>query len=170
MRFAAADASVELLSPAKNRSGDFAFVYFPNRSISVLHREHAIISTSISTSSSSASSGFAPQSSPVRYVFALSPITHHPKLLSVENLPPHLLARPIQTRTGVIHPALPVDYPMSRASSPSSPLRTTVDGVRLEITPTATLALNRPEIVIPASISPPSSHSEGSVPELDPDI
>ena len=113
-------------------------------------------STSISASSSSVSSGFTPQSSPVRYVPGLSPITHRPKLLSVANIHPHLLVRPIQTRTGVIRPALPVDYPMSRASAPSSPLRTTVDGVRLGIAPTSILALTRHEIAIPAAFSPPS--------------
>ena len=77
------------------------------------------------------------------------------------NLPPHLLARPITTRTGVVHPSLPVDYPMSNASNPAAPLRTTSDGVRLEIDPTSMLARTRPEIVIPTVIFPPSLYQVG---------
>ena len=140
------------------------------RRTQVLTFNHQLLLDPEPSSSSSASPGFSTQSAPVRYVPALSPITQQPKLFSVSNLPPHLIVRPFRTRTGTVNPPLPGDYPMSDASPLPSPLRTTSDGVRLEITPTAMLALSRPEIVTHTVISPPSSQSGGSVPEIDPDI
>lgn len=116
---------------------------------------------------SSASSASTLTSDPVRYVPILSPMTHHPRLMSVANLPPRLLARPIITGTGTVNPSIPGDYPTIAAEPSPTSLRTTADCVRLEITPTAMLALFRPEITIPTVISPPSFNPGGSVPDPD---
>ena len=120
-------------------------------------------------SSSLALSRFGPISDPVRSVPVQSTSTHRPKLLSVSGQHPRLLTLPARARSGTIHPSLPGDYPTIASSPIPSPLRTTAEGVRLEIAPTAMLALTRPEIAIPTSL-PPLSISGGSDPELDPDI
>ena len=81
-----------------------------------------------------------------------------------------MMGPPILTRPGTSGPSIPSGDPMSAAYLPPTSIRTTREGVRLEITTASTLALARPEIVTPSAISPSNSPSGGPVPELGPDI
>ena len=71
-------------------------------------------------------------------------------------LPPNFLYRSFLSQAGTIrHP--PTDGISDSATpTPATALQTTSDGVRLDIAPTAMLALARPEVVIPTAIPPPS--------------
>ena len=97
----------------------------------------------------------------------------HPRLQPVTLLPNHLRVPPVITRTGTVHPPLPViDDSSSVSSSPPSPLRTTESGIRLEITPVSMMQQSRPEVVpvIPRNhvIRDPSPDFYGD-PEVNPE-
>ena len=98
----------------------------------------------------------------------------HPPLLYVESLTSPAFRQSQQTRTGVVHPPLPVlDRPTSHTETTSSSgLRTTADGIRLEITPAAMIQrrVDPEEFVPPATPPTPQSSSRPSLPpELDPE-
>ena len=96
----------------------------------------------------------------------------HPPLRPISLLSPSLLAVPITTRTGIVNPPLPVsDSSSSPHDSSASPLRTTPEGLRLEITPVAMVSRRTPEETRsdPASSSRSSSPTPSLPPELDPE-
>ena len=76
----------------------------------------------------------------------VSPIPIHPRMVSIGFLCRDDLPNPRITRTGTVHPQLPVD-----PFEPSS-LLTTTDGIRLEITPTSMQMRSNPETTIPRPI------------------
>ena len=101
-------------------------------------------------------------------------VDFHPPLRYVESLTPAAFQPPRQTRTGMINPPLPLlDRPTSTMETMmESPLRTTVDGIRLEITPAAMIHRRvGPEQFVPPSTPPtPQSNQRPSLPpELDPE-
>ena len=98
---------------------------------------------------------------------------HPVLLLSVDTITEDMRVAPRPSRTGVIHP-----LPFARASGfklvvdvvvfSIAPLRTTPEGIRLEITPTAMVLRNRPEEEAPAVTEPPIP-SEHPSPETRPE-
>ena len=72
----------------------------------------------------------------------------HPTLQPVTTLSANLLVPPVITRTGTVHPRLPnIDESSTSSESPPTPLRTTREGIRLEITPVAMVQRSQPEVV-----------------------
>ena len=72
----------------------------------------------------------------------------HPTLRSVQTLANHDRMAPRPTRTGIAHPILPIleDPSSSSSESPPTPLRTTREGIRLEITPISMVRASNPEV------------------------
>ena len=105
----------------------------------------------------------------------VTPIPIHPRMISTGFLCRDDLPNPRITRTGTVHPQLPLD-----PAEPSS-LRTTADGIRLEITQTSMQMRINPETTIPRPIVPkprppmrPTNPCRGcprcrGPPELDPE-
>ena len=97
----------------------------------------------------------------------------HPPMNPISQLSPNLLAVPVVTRTGVVHPVLPqTDASSSSTFSPQSSLRTTPEGIRLEITPVSMVFRSTPEETRSnqaSSSSRSSSPSPSLPPELDPE-
>ena len=105
----------------------------------------------------------------------LSPIPNHPRTFPTACLTRELLPTPRFTRTGVVNPRLP-----DEAFEPTS-LRTTPEGIRLEITPASMQIRNNPETFVPRPIAPkprpptrPTNPCRGchrcrGPPELDPE-
>ena len=102
----------------------------------------------------------------------------HPQLRTIEYLRPELLSPSIPTRTGLVNPPLPkapaIATPIYGVSP--SPLRTTREGIRLEITPVAMVLQTQPENHIPVaeSVGDLGTDATGaplrpSTPELDPE-
>ena len=100
---------------------------------------------------------------------------HPTRLMAVDSITEEMRVAPLFCRTGVVHPPLPllerpsVSSSSSSASySPPSPLRTTPEGIRLEITPTAMVLRNRPEEEVPVVTDPPIA-GEQPDPETNPE-
>ena len=77
----------------------------------------------------------------------VSPIPIHPRTTSITCLDRRSLPSPRATRTGVVNPSLPAE-PFE-----PSPLRTTPEGIRLEITPASMQFRSHPETFVPRPIS-----------------
>lgn len=99
----------------------------------------------------------------------------HPRLRTIEYLRPDQLAESRVTRTGTVNPPLPKADSISTTTygSPPSSLRTTPEGIRLEITPVSMVLQTQPENHVPSttetSESPPADERPSS-PELNPDL
>ena len=105
----------------------------------------------------------------------VTPIPIHPRTISTGFLCRDSLPNPRITRTGIAHPHLPVD-PFE-----PSPLLTTTDGIRLEITPASMQMRSNPETLVHRPIQPkprpptrPTNPCRGcprcrGPPELDPE-
>ena len=98
----------------------------------------------------------------------------HPRLRTIEYLRPDQLVEPCVTRTGAVNPVLPKANPITSTSygTPPSSLRTTSEGIRLEITPEAMIQRRLgPGNHAPSSTPPsPVPESRPSLPpELDPE-
>ena len=103
---------------------------------------------------------------------------YHPRLRAISYLRPELMSTPILTRTGLVNPPLPkapeTNTPTHGVASSS--LRTTREGIRLEITPVAMVLQTQPENHIPVA-EVESEHGRDatgapirpSTPELDPE-
>ena len=93
----------------------------------------------------------------------------HPPLRPISQLTPNHLAVPITTRTGIVHPPLPVDV-SNQYEVPSSSLRTTPEGIRLEITPAAMVQRLTPEETRSDPAASSSSRSSSPTPSLPPEL
>ena len=105
----------------------------------------------------------------------VSPIPIHPRTMSITCLGRESLPNPRVTRTGIVNPSLPAE------TFEPSPLRTTPEGIRLEITPASMQFRSYPETFAPRPIprkAPPPARPTNPCrgcprcrgpPELDPE-
>ena len=98
----------------------------------------------------------------------------HPPLRYIESLTSTAFVTSQQTRTGLVNPPLPLlDHPSNHTETmTASSLRTTPEGIRLEITPEAMIRRRLdPELYVPPATPPsPAPERRASLPpELDPE-